>query len=72
LILLAVNSSLLPLAISTKGMAGQLMVGMIAYGYVYILYFSKKKNSFSLDLFVDGEWMLACISIIMISRIGLT
>ena len=71
LILLAVNSSLLPLAISTKGIAGQLMVGMIAYGYIYILYFSKKKNPFSLDLFVDGEWMLACLSIMIISRTGL-
>jgi 4-hydroxybenzoate polyprenyltransferase len=72
LILLALNSSLLPLAISTKGIAGQLMVGMIIYGYIYILYFSKKKNPFSLDLFVDGEWMLACISIMMISRMGLS
>ena len=71
LILLAVNSSLLPLAILTKGIAGQLMVGMIAYGYIYILYFSKKKNPFSLDLFVDGEWMLACLSIMIISRTGL-
>ena len=71
LILLALNSSLLPLAISTKGIAGQLMVGMIAYGYIYILSFSKKMNPFLLDLFVDGEWMLACISIMMISRMGL-
>jgi 4-hydroxybenzoate polyprenyltransferase len=72
LILLTVNSSLLPLAISTKGIAGQLMVGMIIYGYIYILYFSEKMNPFSLDLFVDGEWMLACISIMMISRMGLS
>jgi hypothetical protein len=28
-------------------------------------------NPFLLDLFVDGEWMLACISIMMISRMGL-
>jgi len=24
-----------------------------------------------LDLFVDGEWMLACLSIMIISRMGL-
>jgi 4-hydroxybenzoate polyprenyltransferase len=71
LVLLALNSLLLPLAISTKGIAGQLIEGMVAYGYVYILYFSKKKSPFSLDLFVDGEWMLACISIMMMSRTGL-
>ena len=72
LVLLAVNSILLLLAISTKGIAGQLMLGMIAYGYIYILCFSKKMNPFSLDLIVDGEWMLACISIMMISRMGLS
>lgn len=71
LILLALNSALLPLAMSTKGVAGHLMIGMVAYGYIYIFYFSKKKNPILLDLFVDGEWMLACISIILMGRIGL-
>ena len=71
LILLAINSALLPLAISTEGIAGQLMLGMIVYGYAYIIYFSKKKNPISLDLFVDGEWMLACTSILVMSRMGL-
>ena len=47
------------------------MIGMVAYGYIYILYFSKKKNPILLDLFVDGEWMLACISIILLSRVGM-
>jgi 4-hydroxybenzoate polyprenyltransferase len=71
LFLLAVNSALLPLVILTKGIAALLIAGMIVYGYVYILYFSKRKDPISLDIFVDGEWMLACISIMLLGRIGL-
>lgn len=71
LFLLALNSALLPLLILIKGVAGLLIAGMIVYGYIYILYFSTKKKPVSLDLFVDGEWMLACVFIMMLSRMGL-
>ena len=71
LILLAINSTLLPLLALTEGASRLLIGGMIVYGYVYILHFSKKQSPLSLDLFVDGEWMLACILIMLLSRMGM-
>ncbi len=65
LILLAMNSTLLPLLALTEGKSQLLMGGMIIYGYIYIIYFSKMQSPLLLDLFVDGEWMLACISLIL-------
>lgn len=70
LILLAINSTLLPLLALTEGTSRLLIGGMIVYGYVYILHFSKKQSPLSLDLVVDGEWMLACILIMLLSRMG--
>ncbi len=70
-ILLAMNSMLLPLLALTDGASRLLMGGMIIYGYFYILHFSEIQSSLSLDLFVDGEWMLACILIIMMGKTGI-
>ena len=44
LILLALNSALLPLLALTEGASRLLIGGMIVYGYVYILHFSKKQK----------------------------
>jgi 4-hydroxybenzoate polyprenyltransferase len=71
LILLVMNSMLLPLLVLTDGITQLLMGGMTIYGYIYILHFSKKQSPISLDLFVDGEWTLACISIILLSKMGM-
>lgn len=71
LILLAMNSMLLPLLVLIDGISQLLIGGMIIYGYIYILHFSKKQSPLSLDLFVDGEWMLACASIMLLSKMGM-
>jgi 4-hydroxybenzoate polyprenyltransferase len=60
-ILLAVNSALLSLLLVTEGLCRMMMAGMILYGYAYILYFRQRRNPILLDLFVDGEWILACV-----------
>ncbi|HEX7445440.1 MAG TPA: UbiA family prenyltransferase, partial [Methanothrix sp.] len=71
LVLLVMNTTLLPLLAVAEGASRLLMTGMILYGYIYIIHFSEKQSSLSLDLFVDGEWMLACISLILMGRAGM-
>jgi 4-hydroxybenzoate polyprenyltransferase len=34
------------------------LIFCIAYGYVYIMYFSRNKNRLKMDIMVDGEWIL--------------
>ncbi|NPV61268.1 MAG: UbiA family prenyltransferase [Methanotrichaceae archaeon] len=67
-LLLAVNSTLLPWLWYYD--SARLMSAIMAvYGYLIILCFRKKRNSLALDLFVDGEWMIACIVFAMVTGI---
>jgi hypothetical protein len=44
-----------------KEFSRHLALFLIAYGYLYILYFSEPRDPLALDLCVDGEFMLACL-----------
>lgn len=59
-ILLAVNSTLLSW-LAVQGYREVLAAIMIVYGYAFILYFRKRRNSLAMELFVDGEWLIACL-----------
>ena len=48
--LLFVNYSIRPIA-----------VALILYGFMYIIYFRKRRNFMIMDFFVDGEWIIAGI-----------
>ncbi len=68
LLLLTVNSTLVPLLFfAINNLLAQIMV---LYGYIFILYFRKRRNPLALDLFVDGEWMIACLLFFIIQRCG--
>jgi 4-hydroxybenzoate polyprenyltransferase len=73
ILLLALNSILLScLLLPSRSL--QLIAAMLAvYGYIYILAFSKGGNKNALDLFVDGEWMIAYIILLALGgmHIGL-
>ncbi len=60
-ILLALNSTLLPLLSFVDGVARLLMMVLIVYGYAYIIHFRDRRNPLLLDIFVNGEWMFASI-----------
>jgi len=60
LLLLLLNSTMLPLLVFVEGEVRFLMATLILYGYVCIVYFRERRNPLVLDFFVDGEWMLAC------------
>jgi 4-hydroxybenzoate polyprenyltransferase len=66
-ILLALNSTLLPLLALVNGEIQLLMAGLILYGYVYIPYFRVRRNPIILDLFVDGKCIFACLLFIIVS-----
>jgi 4-hydroxybenzoate polyprenyltransferase len=69
-ILLALNSTLLFCLLLLPG-PWQLAAAMLAiYGYIYILFFNKGGNKNALDLFVDGEWMIAYIILLALSAAG--
>jgi 4-hydroxybenzoate polyprenyltransferase len=59
-ILLAVNSTLLPWFL-VGGSRELLAVIMIIYGYAIILCFRKRRSPLAMELFVDGEWLMACV-----------
>jgi hypothetical protein len=44
--------------------------GLILYGYAYIIYFSVLRSPQLLDFFVDGEWMLVSIVLLMLKGVG--
>jgi 4-hydroxybenzoate polyprenyltransferase len=60
-ILLALNSTLLPFLLLGARSWQLLAFGLVIYGYIYILAFNKGGNKNALDLCVDGEWMIAYI-----------
>lgn len=62
-LLLVLNSTLLILIYTSMryGLFQIFIVPLIfciIYGYFYILYFSRNKNRFNMDIMVDGEWIL--------------
>ena len=63
-ILLALNSTLLLGLPWLEGPSRPLALFLIIYGYAYILYFSERRDPLALDLFVDGEWMLASLFLV--------
>lgn len=64
-ILLALNSTLLPCITRIEPMLRQLALAMVLYGYAYIIYFAKPRSPISLDLLVDGQWIIAAIFLIL-------
>ena len=63
-ILLALDSTLLLCLPWLEGPSRPLALFLIIYGYAYILYFSERRDPLALDLFVDGEWMLASLFLV--------
>jgi 4-hydroxybenzoate polyprenyltransferase len=70
-ILLAVNSTLLSWLV-VEGSREVLAAIMIVYGYAFILYFRKRRNSLAMELFVDGEWLIACLLFLAIKILFLS
>lgn len=64
-VLLAVNSTLLPLLLFMNGDVRLFTAIFIAYGYAYIVYFIDKIDPLALDFLVEGEWMLATFLILL-------
>ena len=60
-VLLVLNSTLFLVLPWLKEFSRILALFLIAYGYLYILYFSEPRDPLALDLCVDGEFMLACL-----------
>lgn len=60
-VLLALNCTLLPILSFMKGEVRLFMAALILYGYIYILYFSVRRDPLVLDFFVDGEWTVGII-----------
>jgi len=63
IVLLILNSTILPILILTNGMVRILIASLVLYGYIYVFYFRKRRQTIILNFLVDGEWMLACILI---------
>jgi len=70
-ILLALNTTLLPWLIYAGNSTRLISSGLIVYGYAYILCFSELRSPQLLDFFVDGEWMLASVVLLVIKGFGL-
>jgi 4-hydroxybenzoate polyprenyltransferase len=69
-ILLMLNTTLLPWLIYAGNTVRLISSGLILYGYAYTLYFSELKSPQLLEFFVDGEWMLASIVLLVIRGFG--
>lgn len=70
LFLLAINCTLLPLLMFLNGNARLLAAILILNSFAYIIYFVDKINPLVMDLFVDGEWMLSCIMLFLLTKVG--
>ena len=68
LILLAANSTLLPLLVLFNSSAKLITTMLVLNGFACILYFGKNISPIAMDIFVDGEWMLACFVCLLINR----
>lgn len=69
-ILLMLNTTLLPWLIYAGNSIRLVSSGLILYGYAYTLYFSELRSPQLLEFFVDGEWMLASIVLLVIRGFG--
>lgn len=70
LVLLALNSALLPLLIIFSGSAWTITAMLILNGFACILYFGENMNKLAMDVFVDGEWTLMSIIFILFYKAG--
>jgi 4-hydroxybenzoate polyprenyltransferase len=70
-VLLCINSTLLLWLTFANVNIQPLAALMVLYGYFYILYFRKRRNSLVLDFFVDGEWILAGILLLALKGLGI-
>jgi 4-hydroxybenzoate polyprenyltransferase len=71
LILLAVNSTLLPMLVLFNSGAKLIATMLVLNGFACILYFGMNISPIAMDIFVDGEWMLACLTLMIINWAGL-
>ncbi len=58
MIQLAINSTILFILALLNNHAKLLVMGMMLYGYIFIIYFRHRQNPLLLDAFEDGEWMI--------------
>lgn len=63
ILLLLISSARWPLLPGLSEQATALGTKLMLYRYACIIYFRKRRASPSLDLFVDGEWMLAILTL---------
>ncbi len=70
-ILLAINTTLLPLLMLMGASIRFFAAALVIFGYIYIIYFSNVRNLLAMDLFVDGEWMLMSIGLLLLKEFGL-
>lgn len=71
LVLLTINAMLLPLLMLLESYARFLAAALLLYGFIYMIYFGERKNPLAMDIFVDGEWMLAGLLTLIIKGAGL-
>jgi 4-hydroxybenzoate polyprenyltransferase len=69
-ILLMLNTTLLPWLMYAASSIQLISAGLILYGYAYTLYFSVLRSPQLLDFFVDGEWMLVSMVLLMLRGIS--
>jgi 4-hydroxybenzoate polyprenyltransferase len=58
-ILLGINGTILPCIAHISDLLKPLAVMMVLYGFLYIIYFGETRSALSLDLLVDGQWMIS-------------
>lgn len=69
-VLLALNSTLLPWLAFADSAIRSLAFVLTIYGYAYILYLRQRRNPLVLDILVEGEWMMATILLVLFGVIG--
>ncbi len=69
-ILLALNSTLLPLQLLMNGKSAIVYALMVMSEYAFILCFDETSNPSVLEFFVDGEWLMACILLVGLGVVG--
>jgi len=67
-VLLILNSTLILGLPWFEGLNRFLILSLIVYGYAYILYFRERRDPLLLDLCVEGEWMLASLFLVGITK----
>lgn len=69
ILLLLLNTTILPLSLFLEGDAGQIAMALTLYGYAYIVYLRKRRNPVVLDMLVEGEWMSAFAALYILRNI---